>query len=525
MELFKVYSYKRGAALAIGSTFVWKLLSFVNSILIAFYFGTQTKSDVYFYIISISGLIVSFSNSLNKNVLIPQTIYLKRESEQEAKTFLNSFLLLYTGLLLVILGICFIFPLDIFKIVSKFSADILNQDILILRLAFLYFSSCILCYFVLDIMYIYRIFSINFLFPLNALIPMLFLVFFHNILGLKTMLIGFIISHFIQILIGLAIIKKKLNWPFTSFKITLEKRFKSNILTNQTLVITNCLSAWIPVYLMSSVAGGIISALSYAKQLTDAPSEILTSKITGVYHIQLNENASSKDFNALNTNFIKVNYLILFIMVPLVLFTCYFAPDIINLFFKRGKFDSQSALTVVKFLRPLMLSLLISALSPFAGSIIASVKKIKESFKYMIFKDTSYVVIMYLFVYYFGPFAYPYALICCFILGYLVESLFFKRYIPEIRFWHPLKDACLLISLNILALIPAAFAGHLLTEQIEFIKIFFSGIVFLSVLALLYAPTGQLKKILSSSLGARYELFINKLPPALKHFLFKQKFF
>ena len=519
MVLFKEYSYKRGAALAIGSTFVWKILSFINSILIAFYFGTQTKSDVYFYIIAISGFIVNFSNSLNKNVLIPQTIYLKRENEQEAKTFLNSFLLLYTGLLLIILGICFIFPLDIFKIVSKFSADILNQDILILRFAFLYFASCILCYFLLDIMYIYRIFSINFLFPLNALIPMLCLVFFHNILGLKTMLIGFIISHLIQILIVLAIMKKKLNWPFTSFKITLEKRFKSNILTNQTLVITNCLSAWIPVYLMSSVAGGIISALSYAKQLTDAPTEILTSKITGVYHIQLNENASSKDFKALNTNFIKVNYLILFIMIPLALFTCYFATDIINLFFKRGKFDSQSALTVSKFLKPLILSLILGALSPFAGSIIASFKKIKESFKYMVLKDISYVLILYFCINYFGPFAYPYALICCFIFGYLVDSLFFKRYIPEIRFWQPLKDAVLLISLNILALIPAAFVGYLLAGQIEFIKIFFSGVMFLSVLTLLCLFTGQLKKLLNSSLGARYEIFLNKVPYLFKKFL------
>ena len=519
MELFKEYSYKKGAALSVSSTFIWKLLSFINSILIAFYFGTQTKSDVYFYIISIAGFIVSFSNSLSKNVLIPQTIYLKRESEQAAKTFLNSFLLLYTGLLLIVLGICFLFPLDIFITISKFSVDILRQDISILLLAFLYFASYILCFFVLDIMYIYRIFSINFLFPLNALLPMFFLVFFHNILGLKTMLIGFIISYFIQILICLAIMKKKLNWPFSSFKITLEKRFKDNIITNQVLVIVSSLSTWIPVYLMSSFACGIISALSYAKQLTDAPTEILTSKMTGVYHIQLNENASSKDFNTLNTNFIKVNYLILFIMIPLALFTCYFATDIINLFFKRGKFDSQSVLTVSKFLKPLILSLIISALSPFAGSIIASVKKIKESFKYMVLKDIFYISTMYFCINYFGPFAYPYALICCFIFGYLVESLFFKRNIPKIRFWQPLKDAVLLVSLNILALIPAAFVGHLLAGQIEFIKIFFSGVMFLSVLALLCLFTGQLKKVVNSSLGARYAIFLNKVPYSFKKFL------
>lgn len=518
MSLFKPYSYKQGAALSIGSTFIWKMLSFVNSILIAFYFGTRANCDVYFYILFIVGLAALFFTSLNSNVIIPQAIYLKKENEKTAQNFLNFVLLLYITILLLILLAGMLFPVGIFSIISKFSIDILSQDILILRLAFLYTCTYILCYFILDIMYIYHIFSINFLFPLNALLPMLIMLLLHKTLGIKTMLIGFIISYFIQIITCLFIMKKKLNWSFTHIKTTLESRLKNNIITNQMLVVIDSIVSLLPFYLMSSFTGGIISALSYAKQLTDSPSEILTLKITQVFHIQLNENASAKDFDALNENYLKVNYLLLFIMIPLAIFTCYFAPDIVNLFFKRGEFNEESAQNVVKFLRPLMIWLITGMLAPFAASLIASTRKIKESFKYMLFKNIIIFAVMYFSIYHFGPFAFPYAQIGCSLFAYFVVVLFFKKHIPQIKFWLPLKDAVILSCLNLLALIPAAFIGGNLQEQNSFIRIFICGLIFLFTLALLYIPTKQFKKILPFILGAKYQTFTNKLPLTLKKF-------
>lgn len=518
MAFFETYSYKSGAALSIGFTFIWKALSFINSILIAFYFGTQTNSDIYFYILYIAGLIGIFFTSLNSNVVIPQAIYLKRTGEQKAQSFLNFFLLFYGTILLLMLFLGFLFPVDIFALFSKFSIEVLTKETLLLQLAFLYFAGYILCYFILDIMYIHRLFSLNFLFPLNALIPMLIMLLFHNILGLKTMLIGFIISYLIQISLGLFLMKSKLNWSFKSFKITFEKRLRHNLITNQILIIANFITSMLPVYLISNFAGGIISALSYAKQLTDAPSEILTSKITGVYHIQLNENASSKDYKALNTNYIKVNYLILFVLVPLALFTCFFAPDIIDLFFKRGKFNTQSALNVVKFLRPLMILLLVNALMPLTTNLIACTRKIKESFVYLLTQYIITFLALYFFITHFGAFAYPYVQIGCGIFSYFVMALFFKKHIPEIYFWQPLKDALLLVFLNLLALIPAGFAGRILEGQNCFIRILLCGLIFLFTLTLLYLPARQIKKLLPFLLGAHYKTFLNKVPQILKQF-------
>ena len=518
MGIFKEYSYKQGAALSVGSTLVWKLLSFINSILIAFYFGTKAKADIYFYILSVFGLVLTFTNSLNDNVLIPQAMFLRGKDEKQAQSFLNLFLFIYVFCIVLIIVLGFIFPVQIFDLFSKFSVDFLGKDVLILQLSFIYISLYIFCNFMLDIMYMYRIFSVNFLLPLNALVPMAVLVLFHNVLGLKAMLIGFSCSYLVQIITCLVIMKRKLNWSFKISQISFESRLKDNIITNQILVLANFGIGMLPMYLMSSFHSGIISSYAYSRQLSDAPTEIVTSKITNVYHIQLNEDAAAKNYDDLNRNYLKANYLILFIMVPLALFTCYFAPDIVNLFFKRGEFDAQSSSNVVKFLRPMMILLITTVLTPFAGSLIASTRKIRESFWYMIFRDIVILASMYFFISRFGPFAYPYTQLGCSVFGYFIVALFFKRHIPQINFWQPLKDTAFLVGLNLIALIPSAFVGQLLAGQINFIRIFISGLIFLFTLFLLYLPTGQLKKISAFVLGMRYQKFCAKLPRPLNRF-------
>ena len=121
MALFKEYSYKQGAVISVGSTFIWKLLSFVNSILIAFYFGTQARADIYFYVITIGGLISAFFTSLNGNVLIPQAMFLRRQNEQNARSFINFFLLSYLILIAIILTVGFLFPVNIFRFQPLFT--------------------------------------------------------------------------------------------------------------------------------------------------------------------------------------------------------------------------------------------------------------------------------------------------------------------------------------------------------------------------------------------------------------------
>ena len=60
VHLFKPTSYRFGAALAVGATLVWKLISFANALLIAAYFGAGASTDVYFYLMMLMGFGVTF---------------------------------------------------------------------------------------------------------------------------------------------------------------------------------------------------------------------------------------------------------------------------------------------------------------------------------------------------------------------------------------------------------------------------------------------------------------------------------
>ena len=51
--LFKPTSYRQGTVFAVGATFVWKLISFINALLLAAYFGATYKTDIYFYLLVI----------------------------------------------------------------------------------------------------------------------------------------------------------------------------------------------------------------------------------------------------------------------------------------------------------------------------------------------------------------------------------------------------------------------------------------------------------------------------------------
>lgn len=519
MTILKQSSYKSGAVISVMATLFWKFTSFANSLLIAYFFGTQLKTDIYFYLITIMGLVFAFIDNLNTSVIIPQAMYLRSQKEDSEKPFLNVFLWGYVILAILIIFIGAFFATDIFTLFSKFSLEYLTQNDLMLKLSFLYLACYSLCYFLLHIMNMYKLFMVNFLLPLNAFCPLFMLICFQNTFGLKAMLIGFSVSFLIQIFCFLAIMKKSLFWKFSTFQLNFERRVKTNAFTSQILVLGNFLIGMLPMYLMSSLGTGFISSYNYAKQLTDSPNEILTSKITGIFSLQLNENASNKNYDELNKNYISANYLILFIMTPLVVFSFYFAPDIINLFFKRGNFTDESAYNVVKFLRPMLLLLITTILTPFAGAVICATRKIKESFKYMIFRDIVILFALYFFITRFGAFAYPYVQLGGSLFGYFIVAWFFKNNIPEIKFYEPIKDASFLLLLNIVAVILPAFLGQLLTNFSAFWRLLFCGILFLSILFIIYIPTLQAKRILRFTLGAfKYALFLNIVPKNLKKF-------
>ena len=93
MWLIKAESYKRGLTLSMVFNILAKGALFLLTICIASYFGSNIKTDIYFFVYSSMILLSGFINSIDIQVLIPESMRLREtEGTVAATAFLNYFL-------------------------------------------------------------------------------------------------------------------------------------------------------------------------------------------------------------------------------------------------------------------------------------------------------------------------------------------------------------------------------------------------------------------------------------------------
>ena len=85
--MIKTESYKKGVVISTFLNVFTKGIGFLNTLIIAFYFGANTGTDIYFYILAVAGLITSTINGIDYLVLVPQSMKI-REQKSEHKPLL-----------------------------------------------------------------------------------------------------------------------------------------------------------------------------------------------------------------------------------------------------------------------------------------------------------------------------------------------------------------------------------------------------------------------------------------------------
>ena len=155
----------------------------------------------------------------------------------------------------------------------------------------------------------------------------------------------------------------------------------------RTLAVMEIVNSLLPLYMLSGMGAGVVSALNYCKQLTDSPTEIVTNRVANISKIELTENASRGQINVFNKNFLSTNHLLLFILTPLAVFSCYFATDIVGLFFERGRFTAQAAADTARFLRPLIFTVILLVPSNLQSNTVVGLAESKRGVSVYVFND------------------------------------------------------------------------------------------------------------------------------------------
>ncbi len=477
--LFKPTSYKKGAALAAAATFVWKAISFANALLLALYFGASRQTDVYFYLIILTGVGVAFLQRLNQTVLIPEAMFLTQQDKTTGQKFATMWLYIYVALGIIVCVISVGCPEQIWRVLSRFGEKLLAHDKALLTWALGVFSLQIITYYLTAIAEMYKFFKTAWLGVLNAICPLAALLLLGNQAGIISMLYGFFVANVLQIIILVVLLKTQMNWSFRPAWIPLRTRTRQNMLTGQTLAVLDVFNGWLPLYLMSGMNAGVVSALNYCKQLTDSTTEVFTVCVANVAKIEITEQLTKKELGKANVSFVSYSYILLVILAPLVVFSCYFAPYIVDLFFKRGQFTAQAAHDTVLFLRPMLFVLLLSVPGYLQNSALAAGQKIKEWFPYALTSGLIFTVLMWFFISKQGAFVYPYLMIIGLVIGFILNAFLFKKHLNFLQYIEPLWSVVRLSLLAVIALVPAALISCLLAKNC-WIQILGCGPVFMA---------------------------------------------
>ncbi len=492
--LFKPTSYKKGTVLAIGATFVWKVISFANALLLALYFGANRQTDIYFYLIILTGVGVAFLQRLNQTVLIPEAMFLTQQNKSTGEKFATMWFYIYVLLGLLIVGISLFCPEQMWGILSRFGGRLLAHDKALLVWALWVFALQIITYYLMAVAEMYKFFKTAWLGVLNAICPLVALLILGEKVGIISMFYGFLVANMLQIVILVILLKTQMSWSFCPAWVPLRTRTRQNMLTGQTLAVLDMVNSWLPVYLMSGMGVGFVSALNYCKQLTDSTTEVLTARAANIAKIEMTEQLAKNESAPANETFINATYILLVVLAPLAVFSCYFAPQIVDLFFKRGQFTAQAAQDTVSFLRPMLFVLLLMVPGYLQNSALAAGQKIKEWFPYALTGGLLFTIMMGWFIPKQGAFVYPYLIGASLIIGFMLNAFLFKKHLPFLHYFKPLYLTLRLTACAAAALLPAGLLSGMLSPT-GWVQILGCGPVFVGAYGGILYVTKDLRKL------------------------------
>lgn len=425
-DIIRSESFSKGMLLSVIFNAGAKGLLFVLTILIAHFFGTDTGTDIYFFIYGAMLLLSGFVNAIDTMVLVPVSMRIrKQEGDAAAMRFLNFFLLLYLLIGLLFVGLVWIWAVPLFSFFSRFSdADIGQYQYFFLLGSGLFFFQ-VLTNYINNILSSLRFFTIPMIISgINSCIVILGMLLLHERYDVLSVLLSSVTAYAVNLLLMLVLMKRLAHWKFNVLSAPGRYKVWERIGFAELGQAFTLASNYLPLYLLSGFGNGMISAMSYGKQLADVPNSLFTAQLTNVGGIALNEEAAGDDKHKLADHFMRTGRLLLFIMIPIGLYLFVFARPVVEFLYKRGQFDDAAVTGAAKFLQLFSLTLFVIALNAWVSRVFIALQAIRQAFIYQLLMNSIFIVITWILTRSYGAYGYGYAFIAFntlnFVLMYFV---------------------------------------------------------------------------------------------------------
>lgn len=282
-------TYKKGAIHSSFFSVLAKGVAFVQHLLIAYYFGANTGTDLYFYLFNLVILIGGMIQTIATSILIPQSMLLRHSVSTKAEMkYLNAFMYSFISLILLFILLVSLAGDRVPELITNFPSEDIEKYIHIYYASLWLMLLMATNLYLTEILVSFKFFSL----PLvcNLLLNggiILALLLFKETIGVTSMIYGSCIASVINSVILIILMKRKLQWKFllTDFS-AISHQWKSitGLAFNQGVVI---FASTFPMYLLSYYQPGVITIINYAQKFIQAPLAWI-QQFTAVLQIKLN---------------------------------------------------------------------------------------------------------------------------------------------------------------------------------------------------------------------------------------------
>ncbi len=345
MKLLGKQSFSKGIVSSTVLNVFAKGFQFINTILIAYFFGANSTTDLYYFILSLSILISTLINNLDNVVFIPEFIKIKEtQSEKSGFDFLNLYIFIYTIIGLVI-GLVILFSkASLFALIFNVGNNEIVKNIYFIKTACLLPLLMLITNLFSSIANAYSYFSIPVIISLvNGLIVLSITIFFHKTFGALGGIIALVIGYSINISILVFILIKKIKWDFTSVFWGIKSHIKSTIFISYFTSFPLMLRNYMVTYLFNGIGGGILTAISWGQQIAALPDIFITNQIVNIASIKFSEYSSKAQYpKAYDLLYKIIEYLFIILFVCMFISIIY-SNEIVKILLSRGSFSKEKA--------------------------------------------------------------------------------------------------------------------------------------------------------------------------------------
>jgi putative peptidoglycan lipid II flippase len=450
LKLIKTESYKKGVLLSVIFNITAKGILFLLTIFIARFFGSNIKTDIYFFIYGTMVLLSGFFSLIDTAVLIPQSMLLReREGNEKAMALLNFFLRNYIIIGLVVVTILGFFGMAIFGAVSKFS----GADILLYRNYFfagsLYFFFMLITNYFNAILSSLKFFTIPMIISgINSCLVIVIIILLHERFDVLSVFIGGVAAYSFNIILLVIVMKKMAGWQFFTRGALVTKKIWGNIFYAEAGQLATFAGSFFPLFLLSGFGNGVLSVMNYGKNIADIPNTLLTAQLSNITGIKINELAARSDNAGINAVFLKSTRFLIFLLVPLSCLMIVFSGPIISILYGSSNLTAGDTSLSAKYLQYFSVVILSIGINAMVARVLIAMQLIRQSLWYQLTVNSILVISIAVLAKYYGGYGYPFGVIGINMLNVGVTYFICRKWIPFINYAMILRYTLVITAIN-----------------------------------------------------------------------------